>query len=337
MVNLDSKNEQTQKKEPYYMDWSKLTLEASTSYSEGNYLLPLSEYRLIVVSGKDALSFLQGQCTCDFTSLDAGAFTLGAHCSPKGRMISSFVAAKLDENTIGLRVHASIASSALETLKKYAVFSKATLEIKEDAILIGLLGENVRTLENIPSVGFQQKISGNGVYLRHSEDQAECWLLASNAAELKELKLVSHFTLREDEQLWHLHQIRRGIGEVRAETQEQLLPQEINLQLTGGVSFKKGCYTGQEIVARLHYRGQLKKHMYRGAVQTDHAPEPGHAIFDGISDAKKGMIINAVKLDDQQYELLAVCEDRLIDANLGTLDPNSHTKIQWLDLPYAIN
>jgi len=301
--------------------------------------IPLNEHTLIRVEGPDARRFLQGQCTCDFDRLDTQQLLLGAHCNPKGRMISSFIACALDDTTVALRVHKSIAEVALKALQKYAVFSKITLTIDEHYQIFGIVnGTQTPGLNDLPPVGeFSQQ--GAQLTLRHTHSLSELWVpLDQSSAMLKTLQ-TSHAMGTQN--LWELANIQRGLGEISDPAVEQFLPQDLNFQLTDGVSFKKGCYTGQEIVARLHYRATLKKHMYRGQYtlneNTANIVKTGTSIIDINTGKTKGQVINVAKSNDAHYEILALCDDELVTHDNAGLDQHSTLKIQWLPLPYAIN
>lgn len=311
---------------------------------EKTWQVPLNEYRLIIVEGLDAETFLQGQCTCDFSQLERNIFVLGAHCTHKGRMNSNFIAARINQNTFALRVNADISQFALDALKKYAVFSKVTLHISEDYQLLGLVGPEANTTasEMFTPGEDGELVSRNGVFaLYHAKDQIEIWCPNDNFNQL--LDQLNPLDLQSDGNLWRLKNIQRGIGEVEAVTLEKLIPQEINLQYLDGISFKKGCYTGQEIIARLHYRGQQKKHMYRATVDTKIAPQPTTAVYEALTNdistpnKTRGMIINSARTANSQYELLVLCDDVLTEQQACIMIDNSSVNIQWTPLPYAIS
>jgi len=135
---------------------------------------------------------------------------------------------------------------------------------------------------------------------------------------------------------WLLGQIRAGIGQVMPQTRELFIPQMLNLQAVGGVSFKKGCYTGQEIVARMQYLGKLKRRLYRLSLEADELPEPGTPLFSPSHNSAIGEVVIAAKAD-QSIELLAVLQAEAADSGdvrLGTLEgPGLHL----LDLPYQLD
>ena len=236
--------------------------------NNANTLIPLSDYRIITLSGPDALKFLQGQCTCDFNQLAHNQWLRGAHCSPKGRMISSFTAARLAADVIGLRVHESIATLAIKALKKYLVFSKAQCELSE-LMAVGIDSITATKL-NLPLQAKKASQSPFGLLLA-SPTYAEIWLTP------QQLELLvttlnpsnnsfpnppsnSHFFTAPS--VWQHIMISQGIAEVTLRTSEQFLPQAFNYDAIEAVSFKKGCYTGQEIIARVHYKGQSKQRVH---------------------------------------------------------------------------
>ena len=294
-----------------------------------------------MVTGEDAEKFLQGQCTSDFKRLANKEWLLGAHCNVKGRMHSSFYAARINEDSIGLRIHRSIAEPALAALKKYIVFSKAQITIKP-AYLIGLvLPANSKTLPDstlqLPDTGQYSIQPELGSVLRLDESRAEIW--AEDEQSLRNLwsKLPADSELGSDA-LWQQLNIAYGIAEVRADSFEKLIPQELNFQLLNGISFSKGCYTGQEIIARMHYRANLKKHLYRAQTTltiSDQEPVFGTRVLS-TNLSNGGFVVSAVHISERYWELLVLIKDDLIDVNSAFLELNSQPKLSWLPLPYAI-
>lgn len=300
-------------------------------------LMPLSDYELLVVEGPDAEKFLQGQCTCDFARTAKGDWISGAHCNPKGRMNSSFYAARLGDQAFGLRVHRSISDSARAAFHKYIVFSKAEIRV-QPALMVGLLLAPEATAlpatdVSLPEPGQCAPAGEGNLLLRHEDNRVELWITADVPTWFSDLTSAC---TSGSTGCWQQLDTAAGRTEVRAESAEQLIPQEINLQLTDGVSFTKGCYTGQEIVARMHYRAKLKKHLYRASVE---APGLESAFNTDITDDQGqsyGKLISAVATGDNQWELLVLVQDAAqekLDLGIG---PSSQPKLQWLPLPYAI-
>ncbi len=300
---------------------------------------PLNDYCLLSISGPDAQKFLQGQCTCDFQNIGKDTFLTGAHCNPKGRMISSFVAAPFGTDSIVLRLHESIAETATNALQKYAVFSKIELRLMNEYVGFALL--NIETLDsfNTPLTAApsgQTSYKNETLTLQHAPDTMEIWSTQENTPTL--LSPFKGLSIQSNSNLWRLKNIQNGIGEIQLPLSEKLLPQEMNYQDIGAISFKKGCYTGQEIIARLHYKGQLKKQMVRGCIKSDQEIEVNHVIYSDKKDEKpNGTILNVAYSGDNTYEFLALCDDKIINDNCCYIENNSTTKIRWLTLPYAIN
>jgi len=316
-------------------------LDAASIGSDQNCLVILSEYRLLTVSGPDSVTFLQGQCTCDISQLNSGHWLLGAHCNIKGRMHSSFYAARIDENTIGLRLHSSIAENALNALKKYSVFSKVELTLAP-AWIMGLNHPDQSTLPNttikLPPVNETSHPENGLTVLRLDKNRSEIW--ASQAAALDHLwpHITQGLNLT-SQAVWSRLNIEQGIAEVRAETVEALLPQELNFQLINGVSFSKGCYTGQEIIARLHYKATLKKHLYRATtalLDNESSPIYGTEIVDKDTGKRLGSVIQSLSGNNNQWLLLVLVNDLAVHTDSAVLALGSQPKLTWQPLPYAI-
>ena len=306
----------------------------SAVLSEQTCIIPRVNHAQLQVSGPDTQKFLQGQCTCDLNRLESVEFLLGAHCTHKGRMNSSFVIAPLASGAMGLQVHSGIIDHALASLKKYIVFSKAEIAVADNMGSVYLTGPDA---ENIlrelgltaPSPGkFYQ--SDQITVLQHAQHQFEIW-----SREETLLGLCQSAPVLTAENYVDLLNIRRGIGEVRAETIEEFIPQDLNFQLTGGVSFSKGCYTGQEIIARMHYKGKIKKHMYRGVADAGNPPAPATPIVDG-ADKNVGKIVFAAHNENRQAVFLALVNDDATEGETFSSGPDSRAKISWQPLPYAI-
>jgi len=302
-------------------------------------LAPLQTYKTLLVRGEDAAKFLQGQCTCDINRLKDNQWLLGAHCNPKGRMLSSFYAACLEEGVIALKVHDSIAEHARAAFQKYIVFSKAEIT-EETSWILGVTvapGDQCIPGTEVPLPG-PGKITlwGSAVILRLSDARAEIWIFQPEQLEgiLTALQASAQLT---HEGFWDWLRLSEGIAEIQAPAIEQLTPHEINFQLVDGVSFSKGCYTGQEIVSRMKHKAILKKHLYLAQVQVadNEALAFGLATLDA-ADQKTGMIVNACPIDDRQWLFLALINDDAQDAENAFLELPSRPKISWSPLPYAI-
>lgn len=296
----------------------------------------LDHTRLLLVKGPDASKFLQGQVTCDLRELSAPLTRIGAQCNPKGRILLSFRALQIDAETIALRMPASMLDKAKSSLGKYIVFSKAKLHAGDDYSLFGLYGESasqtaalIFSALPIEDDGWIEK--DGKILIQLAPNRFECWIQSADA-DAFEQQLTKH-TLVGNLNDWDLLNIRAGIADIYPETIELFTPQEINYQLINGINFRKGCYTGQEIVARLHYRGKLKRHMYRFELSGEQLPVPGTALVNATTRNACGHLVAAAFSSDNQIEILA----SLLDEQLDQVALESSPEIlSQLPLPYAI-
>lgn len=241
-----------------------------------NYLkLP---YTLVKINGPDADKFLQGQFSCDVEALDENSWSYGTASTPKGRMYWLFVIARINGD-FWIRVHNDIADAGIAVLSKYKVFFKCEIAKQNDFSVYGLKESckcDSKSI-NLDDQGFKRAADNSG----------------------KRCELWSQMTLEqalpsEELELWLREDASQGIPELYPETIETFILQQLNLQDLGAVSFKKGCYTGQEIIARMKFLGKLKKKMYHFTLNTDAQEKvlPGSNIVDG-EGKKVGQLVRA--------------------------------------------
>ncbi|HCS43459.1 MAG TPA: folate-binding protein YgfZ, partial [Pseudomonas sp.] len=172
------------------------------------------------------------------------------------------------------------------------------------------------------------------IAIRVSPDRVELWVAADQADTLKG-KLSALLAEGELNQ-WLLGQVRAGIGQVMPTTRELFIPQMLNLQAVGGVSFKKGCYTGQEIVARMQYLGKLKRRLYRLQLDAGELPEPGTPLFSPTHGSAIGEVVLAARAG-QNIELLAVLQAEAVEGGDIHLAALEGPALHLLDLPYQLD
>ncbi|MGE7956644.1 YgfZ/GcvT domain-containing protein [Pseudomonas sp. NPDC089530] len=305
--------------------------------ADSAFFCALSHEGVLAVRGPDAGKFLQGQLTCNLNYLSDSQSSLGARCTQKGRMQSSF-RILLEGDGCLLAMATELLEPQLADLKKYAVFSKAKLGDETalwarfglshaNALLTGLGLE-------LPAEDGAVARNDGLIAIRVSADRAELWVAADRAESLH--RTLAAQLPEGDLNQWLLGQIRAGIGQVMPQTRELFIPQMLNLQAIGGVSFKKGCYTGQEIVARMQYLGKLKRRLYRVALDADELPEPGTALFSPTHGSSIGEVVIAARAE-QNIELLAVLQAEAVEdgnLHLGALEGPG---LQLLDLPYQLD
>ncbi|WP_432696530.1 YgfZ/GcvT domain-containing protein [Marinobacterium sp. YM272] len=307
---------------------------------EGSALVPLTHQRIISINGPESEKFLQGQLSCDIGDVDRIGSRLGSHCNIKGHMISLFRVIRQSPECLHLRSDAGNADKALATIKKYILFSKAEAQLNDELVGLGLFGSDAAQLASQIVATLPDEVDGVSVDNERllvklpGDNRFECWLPADQAIELIDtLKQGASLAGCDD---WLLEEIRAGLPDLRADTSEAFIPQMTNLQALNGVSFTKGCYTGQEVVTRLQHRGILKKPMYRASVTAAERPAPGQALH---SEAKEniGQVVIAAPTGGDNYELLAVITKEQADNSTIHLESTEGPALSLLELPYTLD
>lgn len=305
--------------------------------ADSAFYCPLAHEGILAVRGSDAGKFLQGQLTCNLNYLSQEQSSLGARCMVKGRMQSSFRIVP-EGNGLLLAMAHGLIDAQLADLKKYAVFSKATLTDESASwVRFGLEHAEQALLAlglDVPAADGATVREHGLIAIRVSPGRVELWVPAEQARNVQQelAGTLSEGSLND----WLLGQIRAGIGQVFEQTRELFIPQMINLQAVGGVSFKKGCYTGQEIVARMQYLGKLKRRQYRLALAVADVPAPGSQIFSPTHGSAVGEVVLAAACE-QGCELLAVISaDAVEDDNLHLLSLEG-PRLTLLSLPYELD
>ncbi|WP_459749512.1 CAF17-like 4Fe-4S cluster assembly/insertion protein YgfZ [Pseudomonas sp. 3A(2025)] len=305
--------------------------------ADSAFFCTLSHEGILAVRGVDAGKFLQGQLTCNINYLSETRSGLGARCTQKGRMQSSF-RILFDADGCLLAMASELIEPQLLDLRKYAVFSKSKLtDESAEWVRFGLQdGDHALAALDLALPAETDSLVRNEqvIATRVSPGRAELWVRAAHAEEI-EATLAANLTEGSLND-WLLGQIRAGIGQVMPATREEFIPQMINLQAVGGVSFKKGCYTGQEIVARMQYLGKLKRHLYRLSVEGVEHPEPGTPLFSPAHKSAVGNVVLAANTLNGS-ELLAVLQADVAEAGLIHLGDAEGPALHLHDLPYTLD
>ena len=309
---------------------------------EAEYLSCLTEFETLNITGPDRLTFLQGQVTCDFTAIE-GKLLLGANCNLKGRASATFYAIDNAANeTTQLILPIGQASFLKGLLDKYALFSKAELSVENtDHVIIGLIGEKslaitgLSSLEDNQSVNIPQgnvsRVNNTNLFLCVvTTTLAQQWFdaISEDSNTGNNLSITQQNT-------WNRQQIASGISHVTTDSQDLFIPQELNYDLIDGISFTKGCYKGQEIIARLHYRGSYKQRTCRFKCETDVEPKPGTSIYGENTDQPCGQVIQSASTNEG-IELLAVMKVKTLESETFHLEQKNGPILHGLTLPYAI-
>jgi tRNA-modifying protein YgfZ len=228
-----------------------------------NTVYDLTDYGLLKVSGLDAKKLLQGQLTCDVEKITPTASCLGAHCNPQGRIISLFYLFLMQE-TYYLLMPRNMVELSMAALKKYAVFYKVALsDASHHFVIVGYRGKEIALTMQTANIAVH---ASRHIIITDIKDKKSLWDTLVGKAQLADMNA------------WKCLDIHDGIPMIYPESSGQFLPHEINLHALNGISFDKGCYTGQEIIARMHYRGKLKTGLHQARITETTLPPPGSDI-----------------------------------------------------------
>ena len=310
--------------------------------AQGDVLVDLSPLSILRAHGDDAQSFLQGQFSNDIRQVSETRSQLSAYCNPKGRMLAILRVFRIGE-AYCLQLPGALAEATLKRLRMFVMRAKVKLDLADDELLrIGLSGPNAERLV-VASLGAAPAaaddcLSVNGVtVLRLPGPHARFEILA---APEKMLALWPQFAAQAvpaGAAAWAWLDIMAGIPNILPGTVEEFVPQMANLDLVGGVSFTKGCYPGQEIVARMHYLGRLKQRMFRAHVDTAETPSPGTPVFaPDFSAQSTGSVLDAQPSPDGGYDLLAVVHLSSYEAGTLQLASSEGPRLKIKDLPYSL-
>jgi len=310
----------------------------------GNVFADLSHYGLISAHGEDAETFLQGQFTNDIRKVTDGHSQLSGLCNPKGRLLATFRTLHRDDSYY-LCLPATMLEDVIKRLRMFILRSKVTLEDASDTFVhLGVSGgdaeEELRkftgelpdTVDAAVRVGNHTIIRVPGIHPSY-----EVFTTVDDARGLWDQLNVQCAPIGAD--AWQLLDIQAGIPVISPQTREAFVPQMTNLQLIDGVSFQKGCYTGQEIVARMQYLGKLKRRMYRARVDSALPLTGEEEIFaTGKAQQSVGKLVSAASHPDGGYAMLVVLQIASAEGenelHLGTAD-GPLLELETLPYPFA--
>jgi folate-binding protein YgfZ len=292
-----------------------------------NGALPLTHWGLIRARGADTLKFLQSQLTNDVASMGDAQVRLAGFCSAKGRLQASFVVWKLASDDVLLACSASVLPATLKRLSMFVLRAQCKLsDASAELGLHGITGDSARALiGDSPEWAWRRVDGGSLVRLPDVDGVARCMLAVSAPpAALPPLTTDA----------WRALEVRSGIPVIEAATAEQFVPQMLNYEIVGGVDFQKGCYPGQEVVARSQYRGTIKRRMF--LFECDEPLGAGDEVFHSADASQPaGMVVNAAALATGS---IALVEVKLATLESGTLHARSAGGAMLVrrELPYAV-
>ncbi len=287
-------------------------LEAARSRA---VVCPLSHFDLLRVSGADAQTFLQAQLTCDVLQVTPTAARYGGYCTPKGRLIADFLLMRTPQAYL-MHLPADSCAVLAERLRKFVL--RANVEIGRETALraIGIGGPDAVTLlqqsvGELPRLPLESVHHPSATLLRLP---GATFLAVAPQPDIAGLwDVLARQSTPAGMDCWNWLQIRAGIPWITAATRERFVPQMVALDTIGGVDFQKGCYPGQEIVARTHYLGEVKRALRFGHSEGLAAPADALLSEGGQS---RGMVVNAALAPDGGTDLLAVVQTNMDDDQL---------------------
>ncbi|HHR5880381.1 TPA: tRNA-modifying protein YgfZ [Providencia alcalifaciens] len=303
-------------------------------------LISLENWELIHLHGADAEKYLQGQVTADISTLEH-THTLTAHCDPKGKMWSDL---RLFHHLGGFSYieRRSVADAQLAELKKYAVFSKITFEKKPELKLLGVAGQGARDalaslFTSLPDSQNQVIAEGNSTLL-HFDLPAERFLIITDEATAQNITDTLNAILVSDQQ-WLALEIAAGFAVIDQENSAQHLPQAANLQaIPHGISFKKGCYTGQEMVARAKFRGANKRAMYWLTGTGSSLPTIGDGVEWQLGEnwRRTGTVLAAVRLGNGELSIQIIMNNDMEADSVFRVMGDEQSRLTIAPLPYSL-
>lgn len=310
----------------------------------GDALCDLSHFALVSARGDDSVTFLQGQLSNDVREVSETHHQLSSYNSPKGRMLALFRLFQ-HEGSYLLRLPQSILAPTLKRLQMFVLMSKVTLEDVSDKVLrFGLSGPNAESLlkaqlGDIPET-VDSALSHHGVtVLRIAGPQPRFELYGGIEAMQSLWQALASAAKPVGAECWDLLDIHAGLPNVYPQTIEAFVPQMVNLQRVNGISFKKGCYTGQEIVARMQYLGKLKRRMYFAHAETDSLPQPGDELTSPQSSSGQGTgkVVTAAHSPEGGIDMLCVIEIAAADSGEVHLGEGSGAALSLQTPPYGFD
>ncbi|SCX76278.1 folate-binding protein YgfZ [Nitrosospira sp. Nsp13] len=302
------------------------------SVRSGTVLADLSHFGLIHFSDEDAQSFLQGQVSCDIKAINPSVTRstalYGSYCNPKGRMLASFLMWH-DSGGYAMQLPSTLRAAIQKRLSMYVLRAKVKLIDSSDALVrIGVAGDHAETLMRevlgeVPGSPLEVVHVQAGSVIRLAQDRFELVVPTGQAQTVWERLRKNAAPVGVS--CWDWLEIKAGIPVITTPTQEQFVPQMANLDAIGGISFQKGCYPGQEIVARTQYLGKIKRRMVLAHIQPspETSVEAGDELFSAdMGEQSSGMIANAAPAPDGGFDVLAVIQTSSIEAG----------KIHWMSL-----
>ncbi len=303
-------------------------------------LCDLGQFGTLRVSGEDAQSFLQNLLSNDIREVSSARSQLSSLNTAKGRVLATMLICQKGDDYL-LQLPRVLCETIRKKLSMYVLRSRVKItDASDEIITLGLSGKNVRDIlatqfGDVPQAPLGMVNNAQGSVIKIGETRFQINTSAQHAPAL--WSVLSQQALAVGSTCWDWYNIRSGIPVILPQTQEQFVAQMVNLELIGGVNFKKGCYPGQEIVARTQYLGKLKRRMYLAHLDSSDTPQAGDELFSADMEGQSsGMIVNAAPAPKGGYDVLASVQIVSQETQAVHLKSLQGVALQFLPLPYAL-
>ncbi len=304
------------------------------------YLIKIDNYSAISLQGEEQSKYLQGQVTCDVNDATQNSLLVGAHCNAKGKVFSAFRLINRDNAHLLIQPKASLEASLAE-LKKFGVFAKVTIEQANNLSFYALVGEQASTIlqdnfAQVPDSLTPVVHAGSTTIVYIAGKQTRYLLIDENNAldeKLGQLSLTCY-----GDKLWGLLEITEGFVQLNQQASSEYVPQMLNLQAINGISFTKGCYLGQETVARMQYLGKNKRALFSLTANTNLPLSEDDIIEVQLGDnwRKAGDVLTSYQADDGHCYFQAVLSSDLNEQTILRLKSQPDTQVVIQALPYSL-
>jgi len=288
----------------------------------------------IEVSGEDATLFLQGQLSNDINLVDEAHTQLSSYSTPKGRMLAIFKIFSFQDKYYLLTSHA-LKESLIKRLRMFVMMSKVDIvDASDHFVSFSITGDKTTTLDAIPSKE-NSVIQNKNYCIINSHHQIQYFGLFESLSPIW-TDLVNKGFIPVGQNAWHITTLKQGIPAIYPQSSEAFIPQHTNLDNIDAINFKKGCYTGQEVIARLHYLGKQKRKMYLCSVTSKNKPQINDALVAEAEKSKQGTgnIVDVASLGADKYLILAILNNESLESNIF-LKGSDTSKIQIEAQPYT--
>ena len=321
-----------------------ITLEANLPSLEqlpDTYLVSLTDYGAISLYGEEQSKYLQGQVTCDVTTSTEHSLLVGAHCNAKGKVFSVFRLINREQAHLLVQPKASIESSLAE-LKKFGVFAKVEISATDDLAFFALIGEKaVSKLQNsfsrIPD-SLNPVVQSDSTTLVYIAGKQPRYLIIDAVGSLESALHAMNLPTY-SQAVWDLLEISEGFVQLPKESSGEYVPQMLNLQAINGISFTKGCYLGQETVARMQYLGKNKKALFSLATSLKLPLNTDDIIEKQLGEnwRKAGDILATYQANDGNGYLQAVLGSDVNESTPLRIKSQPESVVEVKPLPYSLN